>query len=79
MGGPLVGGNSSFNGGVLLARPGRLPLYGAMVQGKILTMIIMDKENMVWETLTSPLFCESLLSLAVARKLSIHEVDNLSQ
>jgi hypothetical protein len=27
LGGPLVGGNFSFNGGVPPARPGRLPLY----------------------------------------------------
>jgi hypothetical protein len=41
-----------------------------------LTTIIMDKESMVWETLPPPFFCKSLLSLAVARKLSIHKIDN---
>ncbi len=34
MGGSLVGGYFSVNDYVLLARPGRLPLYGAVVQGR---------------------------------------------
>jgi hypothetical protein len=33
LGGPLVGGNFSCNGGVPPARPGRLPSYGATVRG----------------------------------------------
>ncbi len=44
MGGPLVGGNFSFNGGVLPARLGRLPSYGATVRGKEVAMSRRDKE-----------------------------------
>jgi hypothetical protein len=47
--------------------------------GGTLRTIIMDGESMVCKTLPPPFFCESLLSLAVARKLSVHEIDNFSQ
>jgi hypothetical protein len=44
-------------------------------RGGTLTRIIMDEECMVWETLPPPFFCKPMLSLAVARKLSV-EIDN---
>ncbi len=43
------------------------------------TTIIMDEESMVRETLPTPFFCKSLMSLVVARKLLVHKIDNFSK